>query len=36
MTEQSNQKIEFYTGPAGGWGALRSVARALMAQDIAV
>ncbi len=32
----SQQKIEFYTGPAGGWGALRSVARALLAQDIAV
>ena len=30
------QKIEFYNGPAGGWGALRSVAQALMAQDIAL
>ncbi|MBN9410081.1 MAG: FdhF/YdeP family oxidoreductase [Burkholderiales bacterium] len=28
------QKIEFYKGPAGGWGALRSVGRALKAQDI--
>lgn len=32
----TKQKIEFYNGPAGGWGALRSVAQALMAQDIAV
>ena len=32
----TKQKIEFYTGPAGGWAALRSVANALMAQDIAV
>lgn len=30
------QKIEFYKGPAGGWGALRSVSRALMRQDIPV
>jgi len=30
------QKIEFYNGPAGGWGALRSVTRALLAQDIPV
>ncbi|MGJ7544541.1 FdhF/YdeP family oxidoreductase [Variovorax sp. LT1R16] len=30
------QKIEFYDGPAGGWGALRSVTRALLAQDIPV
>ncbi len=32
----TKQKIEFYSGPAGGWGALRSVARTLLAQDIAV
>ena len=32
----SKQKIEFYSGPAGGWGALRSVAHALLAQDIAL
>ncbi len=31
----SDQKIEFYKGPAGGWGALRSVARQLMGQGIA-
>jgi molybdopterin-dependent oxidoreductase alpha subunit len=36
MTEQTKQKIEFYNGPAGGWAALRSVAQALMAQDIAL
>ncbi|MDM0088532.1 MULTISPECIES: FdhF/YdeP family oxidoreductase [unclassified Variovorax] len=30
------QKIEFYNGPAGGWGALRSVTRALLAQEIPV
>ena len=30
----SDQKIEFYKGPAGGWGALRSVKNALMRQDI--
>jgi molybdopterin-dependent oxidoreductase alpha subunit len=29
-----DQKIEFYKGPAGGWGALRSVKNALLAQDI--
>ncbi len=28
------QKIEFYTGPAGGWGALNSVKNALLRQDI--
>jgi molybdopterin-dependent oxidoreductase alpha subunit len=32
----ADQKIEFYKGPAGGWGALRSVTQALMRQDIAV
>nr|MBP7567370.1 FdhF/YdeP family oxidoreductase [Burkholderiaceae bacterium] len=32
--EPREQKIEFYKGPAGGWGALRSVGRALKAQDI--
>lgn len=31
----SEQKIEFYNGPAGGWGALRSVSSALLKQDIA-
>jgi molybdopterin-dependent oxidoreductase alpha subunit len=30
------QKIEFYEGPAGGWGALRSVKNALLKQGIAV
>ncbi|MGN6827690.1 FdhF/YdeP family oxidoreductase [Paucibacter sp. M5-1] len=30
----SEQKIELYEGPAGGWGALRSVARQLFEQDI--
>ena len=30
----SEQKIEFYKGPAGGWGALKSVSKALLAQDI--
>ncbi|WP_395352710.1 FdhF/YdeP family oxidoreductase [Variovorax sp. UC122_21] len=28
------QKIEFYKGPAGGWGALRSVKTTLLRQDI--
>jgi molybdopterin-dependent oxidoreductase alpha subunit len=32
----SKQKIELYDGAAGGWGALRSVANALLKQDIAV
>jgi molybdopterin-dependent oxidoreductase alpha subunit len=30
------QKIELYKGPAGGWGALRSVTNALLRQDIPV
>ena len=30
------KKIEFYQGPAGGWGALKSVSKALLAQDIPV
>jgi molybdopterin-dependent oxidoreductase alpha subunit len=30
----SEQKIELYEGPAGGWGALKSVARQLFEQDI--
>ncbi len=30
------EKIEFYKGPAGGWGALRSVTQALLRQDIPV
>jgi len=30
----SEQKIEFYKSPAGGWGALKSVSKALLAQDI--
>ena len=30
------QKIEFYEGPAGGWGALRSVKDALLKHNIAV
>lgn len=32
----SEQKIQFYPAPAGGWGALRSVAKHLQAQGIAV
>ncbi|MBT0569198.1 FdhF/YdeP family oxidoreductase [Curvibacter sp. CHRR-16] len=32
----SEQKIEFYPAPAGGWGALRSVAKHLQAQGVAV
>jgi molybdopterin-dependent oxidoreductase alpha subunit len=32
----SEQKIEIYKGPAGGWGALKSVSRTLLAQDIPV
>ncbi len=32
----SEQKIEFYKGPAGGWGALRSVTQTLLHQDIPV
>ncbi|CAN5298426.1 FdhF/YdeP family oxidoreductase [soil metagenome] len=30
------EKIAFYKGPAGGWGALRSVTQALLRQDIPV
>ena len=32
----AEQKIAFYTGPAGGWGALNSVKNALLQQGIAV
>jgi len=32
----SEQKIEFYKGPAGGWGALKSVAKHLMHEGVAV
>ena len=32
----SEQKIETYGGPAGGWGALRSVGSALLRQDIPI
>ena len=32
----SEKKIEFYKGPAGGWGALKSVSKALLSQDIPV
>ncbi|SFD47138.1 FdhF/YdeP family oxidoreductase [Paracidovorax konjaci] len=32
----SEQKIEFYNGPAGGWGALRSVGKTLRQQDIPI
>jgi hypothetical protein len=32
----TEKKIEFYKGPAGGWGALKSVSQALLNQDIAV
>ena len=31
----AEQKIEFYKGPAGGWGALKSVARQLLQHGIA-
>ncbi|MDP4073163.1 FdhF/YdeP family oxidoreductase [Acidovorax sp. A1169] len=30
------EKIEFYKGPAGGWGALNSVKNALLRQDIPI
>ncbi len=30
-----HQKIEFYRHPAGGWGALKSVAHQLLSQGIA-
>ena len=30
----NEEKIEFYKGPAGGWGALNSVKNALLAQNI--
>ena len=30
------KKIEFYKGPAGGWGALKSVSKTLLAQEIPV
>ena len=41
MSEQEKkpvpeQKIEFYEGPAGGWGALRSVKNALLKHNIPV
>ncbi|MET1117171.1 MAG: FdhF/YdeP family oxidoreductase, partial [Comamonas sp.] len=32
----AEQKIEFYNGPAGGWGALRSVKNTLLRHDIAL
>lgn len=32
----NEQKIEFYKGPAGGWGALNSVKNALLRQDIPI
>ncbi|MEH3087066.1 MAG: FdhF/YdeP family oxidoreductase [Xylophilus ampelinus] len=32
----AEQRIELYDGPAGGWGALKSVARHLQKQDIAL
>jgi molybdopterin-dependent oxidoreductase alpha subunit len=32
----SEHKIEIYKGPAGGWGALKSVGKTLLAQDIPV
>ena len=32
----TQQKIEFYKGPAGGWGALNSVKNALLHNDIAL
>ncbi|KAF1042495.1 FdhF/YdeP family oxidoreductase [Xylophilus sp.] len=32
----SEQKIHFYQGPAGGWGALNSVKNALLRQDIPI
>ncbi len=33
MTEQ---RIELYDGPAGGWGALKSVGKTLLRQDIPI
>jgi len=35
-TRMKQEKIEFYKGPAGGWGALNSVKNALLRQDIPV
>jgi molybdopterin-dependent oxidoreductase alpha subunit len=32
----SEQKIAFYNGPAGGWGAVRGTTQALLRQDIAL
>src|SRR6218665_3112663 len=32
----SEQKVVLYDGPAGGWGALRSVGNALLKQDIPI
>jgi len=32
----SEQKIELYDGPAGGWGALKSVGKTLLRQDIPI
>ena len=32
----SDEKIKAYLGPAGGWGALRSVGRALQQQSIPI
>ena len=32
----SEQKIEFYKGPAGGWGALKSVSQSLLRQEIPI
>ncbi len=32
----TQQKIEFYEGPAGGWGALNSVKNTLLRHDIAI
>ena len=32
----SEEKIEVYKGPAGGWGALKSVSKTLLGQDIPI
>ena len=36
VVPMSDAKIAFYTGPAGGWGALNSVKNALLRQDIPI
>ena len=36
MLAMHEQKIAFYSGPAGGWGALNSVKNTLLHQNIAL